>query len=217
MNIIAFNASPRKDWNTATLLNKALEGAASRGAKTELIHLFEFRYRGCSSCFSCKKIGGSHYGTCAKKDDLTPLLEKVRNSDGFILGSPNYIGMPSASAKAFLERLVAPYIVYAKEMSSLFGRTIPAGFIYTMNSSEEWMKKVNYEWVPVYVENVFKLIFGSGESLVANDTFQFDDYSKYASSRWDPAQKAERRRTQFPIDCQKAFEMGVRFAGGVTA
>ena len=29
MNIIAVNGSPRKNWNTATLLQKALEGAGA--------------------------------------------------------------------------------------------------------------------------------------------------------------------------------------------
>jgi len=38
-NVIAFNGSPRKNWNTATLLQKALEGASSEGAETELVHL----------------------------------------------------------------------------------------------------------------------------------------------------------------------------------
>ena len=50
---MAFNGSPRKDWNTATLLNKALEGAASKGATTELIHLYDLNYKGCISCFAC--------------------------------------------------------------------------------------------------------------------------------------------------------------------
>jgi hypothetical protein len=39
MKIIAINGSPRKKWNTATLLEKALEGAASQGAVTDLVHL----------------------------------------------------------------------------------------------------------------------------------------------------------------------------------
>jgi hypothetical protein len=42
MNMIAINASPRKNWNTATLLQNALEGAASKGADTELVHLWFF-------------------------------------------------------------------------------------------------------------------------------------------------------------------------------
>ena len=58
MNIIAINGSPRKEDNTATLLNKALEGAASNGAETEIIHLYDFTYKGCKSCFACKLING---------------------------------------------------------------------------------------------------------------------------------------------------------------
>jgi len=39
MNVIALNGSPRKNWNTATLLKKVLEGAVAAGAETELLHL----------------------------------------------------------------------------------------------------------------------------------------------------------------------------------
>jgi multimeric flavodoxin WrbA len=41
MKVIAFNGSPRKDWNTATLLQHALQGAASQGADTKLMHLYD--------------------------------------------------------------------------------------------------------------------------------------------------------------------------------
>lgn len=34
-----FNGSPRKEWNTATLLKKSLERAESEGAETELINI----------------------------------------------------------------------------------------------------------------------------------------------------------------------------------
>jgi multimeric flavodoxin WrbA len=53
--IIAINGSPRKEWNTATLLDHALRGAESHGAKTELIHIYDLDFRGCTSCFSCKR------------------------------------------------------------------------------------------------------------------------------------------------------------------
>ena len=57
MKVLAINGSPRKTWNTATMLNKALEGAASEGAETEIIHLYELNFRGCTSCFACKLKG----------------------------------------------------------------------------------------------------------------------------------------------------------------
>ena len=53
MHVIAFNGSPRKKGATATLLRKALEGAASEGAETELIHLDDMSIWGCRACFSC--------------------------------------------------------------------------------------------------------------------------------------------------------------------
>ena len=69
MNVMAFNGSPRKkNWNTVTLLNNALEGAASAGADTELIHLYDLNFSGCISCFSCKKISRKKDGVCAVQD-----------------------------------------------------------------------------------------------------------------------------------------------------
>ena len=90
MNVIAFNGSPRKKWNTATLLGKALEGAASQGAETELIHLYDLNFKGCKSCFACKTKGGKSYGRCAVKDDLTPIFKRVEEVDAVVFGSPNY-------------------------------------------------------------------------------------------------------------------------------
>lgn len=46
------------------------------GAETELINLYDLQYRGCISCFSCKRIGGKSYGKCAVNDELTPILKK---------------------------------------------------------------------------------------------------------------------------------------------
>jgi len=72
MKVMAFNGSPRKKkWNTVTLLKHALKGAASVGAKTELIQLYDLNYSGCISCFSCKKINRKKDGICSVQDDLT--------------------------------------------------------------------------------------------------------------------------------------------------
>ena len=46
MKAIAINGSPRKNWNTATLLRKAIDGAASAGAEVELVHLYDLEFKG---------------------------------------------------------------------------------------------------------------------------------------------------------------------------
>src|SRR4030042_352817 len=112
MSVLAINGSPRKEWNTAALLNKTLEGAASQGQEIELVHLYDLHFRGCKSCFACKKRGGKSYGRCAVKDGLTPVLEKVQEADALILGSPLYFGSITGEMKSFIERLLFPYLTY---------------------------------------------------------------------------------------------------------
>ena len=92
MTVIGINGSPRKTWNTATLLEKALEGAASQGAETGIVHLYDLDFQGCTSCFACKLEGGKKYGQCAVKDDLTPILDAIAEADALVLGSPIYFG-----------------------------------------------------------------------------------------------------------------------------
>lgn len=216
MYILAVNGSPRKNWNTATLLKKALEGAVSEGAETELVHLYDFTYQGCISCFSCKLKAGKSYGKCALEDDLTPLLEKVEKADALILGSPIYLGNVTGEMRSFIERLVFPYLIYDINHSSLFKKKIPIGFIYTMNVTEDRMNDMGYIQNLGFTESILARIFGRSESLYVNDTYQFTDYSQYVVTAFNEADKTKRRKEFFPIDCEKAFAMGRRFASAIT-
>ncbi len=212
MKVLALNGSPRKGWNTEILLQKALEGAASQGADTELIHLYDLNFKGCISCFACKLKGGKSYGKCAYQDELTPVLEKAAEADAIILGSPVYLGAATGEMRSFLERFVFPFLVYDQNYSSLFPRKIPTGFIYTMNVDEKRLKDMGYEHNFRNTEMALTRTFGSSESLLVTDTYQFSDYSKYVVTSFNPVEKAKRREEVFPLDCSKAFDMGVRFA-----
>ena len=212
MKIIAVNGSPRKNWNTGTLLQKALDGAASQGAKTEIFHLYRLNYKGCVSCFACKTRNGESYGTCAVKDDLTPILKKVEKIDAIILGSPIYFGTVTGEMKSFMERLMFPYTTYTDPPGTLFSRKIRTGFIYTMNVTEELVKVRGYD---SYINDngmTLERIFGSSEALCSYDTYQFEDYSRYVAPRFDSIKKAKRRTEVFPKDCENAFAMGARLS-----
>jgi multimeric flavodoxin WrbA len=210
MKVIAVNGSPRKKWNTATLLQKTLDGAVSQGAETEIFHLYELNYKGCVSCFACKTRDGQSYGRCAVKDDLSPILKKVENADAMVLGSPIYLGTVSGEMRSFMERLIFPYLTYTDPQDTLFPRKIRTGFIYTMNATEDMAKERDYAGYIMTTRMIMKRIFGSAEALCSYDTCQFDDYSKYVATRFDPSKKAKRREEVFPIDCENAFAMGAR-------
>ena len=211
--IFAINGSPRKNGNTAQLLQKALEGAASAGAEVKLIQLADLNFSGCRSCFACKKLANPS-SSCILKDDLAEILKELLQADGIIMGSPIYFGAESGLYRNFLERLFFPMLRYTNPPSSRAEKRIDFGFIYTMNVPENVMDEYGYR---TYLESTNKfpqMIFGSENvyTLYACDTHQFDDYSKYECTLFDAAHKDEMRKTQFISDLAKAFEMGRKLA-----
>lgn len=213
MNVIGINGSPRKQWNTATLVSKALEGAAAQGAATELFHLYDLNFKGCTSCFACKLRGGKSYGKCAMNDDLAPVLAKIATADALVIGSPIYFGTVTGETRSFLERLLFPYLTYTVPYGTLFSGKIRTGFIYTMNVPEERSKEFGYEQVFATNERYVQMLLGSAETLCAYDTCQVDDYSKVVIESFDPVHKAKRRAEVLPLECQRAFTLGQRLAG----
>lgn len=209
MYVVALNGSPRKNSTTATLLGKALEGAASEGAETELIHLNQLSMKGCQGCFACKKRGGKSYGKCVQKDDMTPLYGKMEGAGAFFLGSPLYFGTITAPAKVFVERLY-PYLNYG-DYSSNFPRKIKTGLIYTMGADDQQSRTFDQHIQFNYM--IFALLFGSAETLLSTDTFHVKDYSKIVADMLEVFvdRKRKHQREVFPKDCEKAFEMGARF------
>ncbi len=208
---MAFNGSPRKkSWNTVTLLKNALEGAASAGAKTELVQLYDLNFSGCISCFSCKKISRKQDGVCAVEDDLAAVLDRIRNADALIIGTPVYYGTESSSTRAFLERLCFPYNNYAKDMKCLFPRRISTALIYTMNVNEESLKSMGYDRHFNHTRSILERHFGPCELILSTDTLQYKDYDQYESEKFDEHAKAKRHTEIFPKDCKRAFELGVR-------
>jgi multimeric flavodoxin WrbA len=215
MKVMALNGSPRKKkWNTITLLKEALKGAASVGAETELIQLYDLKFSGCISCFSCKRISRKEDGICAVQDDLTSVLDHVKNTDSLIIGTPVYYGAESASTRALLERLCFPYNKYAKDMRTLFPRRIRTALIYTMNVGDEMLEVMGYNRHFALTKMILERHLGACELLVSTDTLQYSDYDKYESEKFDKEAKAKRHAEVFPEDCKRAFELGVRMATG---
>lgn len=210
MKIIAINGSPRKKGNTATLLCRSLDGAASQGAETKLVHLYDLTYKGCVSCFSCKRKDGESYGRCAYRDELSPLLEEIQEADAFVLGSPIYFDEVSGSMRSFLERLLFPVHTYTTEIRTLAKKEISIGYIYTMNETKERMVELGYPQILKFVEDYLVKFYGYCETLGVYNTYQFSDYTKYVNTRFDGKEKAKVLKEQFPLDCQKAYDLGAR-------
>ena len=215
MKAIAINGSPRKKWNTATLLESALSGCRASGAKTEMVHLYSLAYQGCTSCFRCKKIGGKSYGRCAMRDELSPVLERALHADVLFLGSPIYFHTETGEMRSFMERLLFPNLSYTPGHASIFPRTMATALVYTMNVTEAQMPAYHQDASVAASQRTMARLFGSCEVLLSTDTYQFDDYTKYLTTGWDADAKARRRETVFPLDCERAYELGARLSAAV--
>ena len=100
MKLMGFNGSPRKNGNTQTLVEAVLKGAAARGAETRLVNLHELNMKGCLGCDGCKK----KLGTCIQKDDLSPLLQEMKDCNAIVLGTPIYWFHVSSQLKTLIDR-----------------------------------------------------------------------------------------------------------------
>ena len=100
--IIAFCASPRKGGNTDLLLDEALRGARDAGAETEKIMLQRIKLGYCIGCRKCKDKG--YAGMCTVRDDMSPLYQKIIDSDAVIIGFPIYTGRECAQLSTFMDR-----------------------------------------------------------------------------------------------------------------
>lgn len=210
MKVYAMNGSPRRNRNTAALLNKALEGVKTEfpEAETERIDLYTLNYTGCRSCFACKRKGVPSYGICAVKDELYPVLEKLAEADGVIFGSPIYFRTITGQLHSFYERFLYPYMTYKMGHPTLVKNKMKTACIYTMNVTEEDMLRDGYREYMGLFEMLLESYFSKPRLLMSYNTYQFDDYSKYVCETFTEAEKAAYREQYFPGDCERAYELG---------
>lgn len=211
MKVMAINGSPRKNWNTDTLLKNVLDGAASTGAETEMVYLYELNFRGCRSCMACKLKKEPRPNRCVLKDELTPVLERVHEADAVVLGSPIYFSEVTGEMRSFFERFLFQYLNY-DDYSNPLSPAKKTAWIFTMNCPEAWFPQVGYREVFQRYEGWMKLYFGHCETLLSTDTMQVKDYNRYHLAGFDAEAKRQRHETVFPEDCKKAFELGVKLA-----
>ncbi len=127
--IMIIDGGPRKNFNTASMLQKFAEGASSVSDQIEVktVRLYDMDYKGCMSCMACK-VKGKASNVCKYRDELTPVLEEIAEADGLVLGSPIYFGDVTGQMRTFLERLAFPWLSY-NDYSLTAPKRMPVGLM----------------------------------------------------------------------------------------
>lgn len=123
MKVIAINGSPRKNGNTATLINAVFNELKRENIETEVVNLGGNSVRGCLACRRCFE---SRDGRCAIETDMiNDVIAKMIAADGIIIASPTYFSNVTTEIKALIDR--AGYVGIAN--GHVFKRKIGAAVV----------------------------------------------------------------------------------------
>ena len=111
--VLAVVGSPRIGGNTDVLVDEVLKGAKEKGAVTDKVYLSRVTIGPCHACDACADTG-----ICIQRDDMDDLLERMGQSDVWVLGTPVYWWGATAQFKLFLDRWYAPW--HGTESKSIF-------------------------------------------------------------------------------------------------
>ena len=102
MKVVAFNGSPTKEGNTYQAIRMVAAELEAAGIGVEVIHVGNKAISGCIACGMCAKNGGEK---CAiRNDGVNEWIDRMREADGVILGSPVYFSGINGTLKSFLDR-----------------------------------------------------------------------------------------------------------------
>ena len=207
------DGGPRKTFNTASMLKRFAEGAASVSEEIELktVRLYDMHFKGCMSCMACK-LKGKASQICKFRDELTPVLEDIAGADGLVLGSPNYFGEVTGLMRAFLERLAFPWLSY-NDYSITAPKRMPVVLVETQNGSAEYNNCNGYG----SMEHCIAQALGQPQKLFANNTYQVKNYANYELAGFSEEAKRKYRDEHWEKDLQHAFDTGRQMAESIMA
>ena len=210
IKVLLVNGSPRPNFNTAKALTAAMEGAIEAGADAELINLYQIKnLKGCYSCFQCQRKGFDKTDpVCCIKDETWPFLEKAREADVVILGSPVYFSYPTGAFRSFVERFLFPKYSYDSTVRLVNPKNTAC--IFTMNCPRDFMSHVNYPTLLGTSADGCKHVYGFGETLYICNTYQFDDYSKMAFDMFREEDKRAYRDAHFQEDLDRSKALAMK-------
>jgi multimeric flavodoxin WrbA len=146
---------------------------------------------------------------------IRPVLERLREADAVVLGSPVYFSQPLEQVRSFVEKWLFPVYSYHYEDGKprlCRDRPVPCGMVYTMNLPEGMYESWGYKEALKHTPESMGYMMGCCETLNIFNTYQFRDYSRYDANLFDEEEKRAYRDSHFEIDMRNAYELGRRVA-----
>jgi multimeric flavodoxin WrbA len=102
MKVLLINGSPRSKGCTYTALSEVAKALENETIETEIFHVGNKPIIGCTACGNCSQ---NNSGKCVFNDDTVNIaLEKAKEADAFVFGSPVHYAAASGQITSFLDR-----------------------------------------------------------------------------------------------------------------
>lgn len=102
MKVLLLNGSPRGEKCTYTALKAVAEELEKNDIKTEIVNIGKNPIQGCIGCGACGKTGkGCAFGS----DGVNDFIEKMKEADGLVIGSPVHYASASGAVTSFMDRV----------------------------------------------------------------------------------------------------------------
>lgn len=102
MKVLLINGSPHEQGCTYTALCEVAQTLNKSGIETEIFQVGKDPIRGCIACGHCRKNADNH--CILNQDVVNTAIDKAKESDGFIFGSPVHYAAASGALTTFLDR-----------------------------------------------------------------------------------------------------------------
>jgi multimeric flavodoxin WrbA len=168
MKVIAINGSPNKKGNTFHALNMVGNELKAGGIEFEILHIGHKMIHGCTACRKCAVIKDEKCSI--KTDDLNQWIQKIKEVDGIIIGSPVYYSGIAGTMKSFLDRL---FFVSGSNGNLLRHKVAAAVVAVRRTGGSATLDSLNhylsYSEMIIATSNYWNVIHGSGSGEVNED------------------------------------------------
>lgn len=100
MKVLLVNGSPHKNGCTNAALEEIAKTLKEEGIEAEIYHVGVKPIVGCMGCYACHEIG-----KCVINDSVNEFVEKAKDYDGFVFGSPVHYAAACGSITSFMDRV----------------------------------------------------------------------------------------------------------------
>jgi multimeric flavodoxin WrbA len=168
MKVVAFNGSPNQEGNTYHALNMVVEELKAEGIEVEIIHVGNKMIRGCLACGGCAR--NQNEKCVIPNDEVNDWIQKMKEADGIILGSPVHYAAIAATMKAFLDRAFYVSTVNGSILRHKVGATVVAvrrsGGVTTFDQLNHY---INYAEMLMPASSYWNVIHGRVPGEVHQD------------------------------------------------